>query len=257
VRIHQQSAFILHHRGYSETSLLLEVLTAQHGRIGLIAKGAKRPSSRVRGVLKPFQRLLIGWSGKGELAVLTGAEADGHNAALEGSALYCGFYMNEVLLRLLHRHDPHDRLFDVYQSALTRLCLSNNSHEAVLRVFEKNLLRELGYGLVLDHDIADKKPIEADAMYAYIFERGPTRLAHPELHRPTEGLRIRGASLLALAQETLNDATALRDAKALMRAALARHLGEQPLHSRKLFRRTVPVAVPATEMEINLDKVGG
>ncbi|MBI3546585.1 MAG: DNA repair protein RecO [Gammaproteobacteria bacterium] len=254
VRIHQQPAFILHHHGYSETSLLLEVLTAQHGRIGLIAKGAKRPNSRVRGILKPFQRLLIGWSGKGELATLTGAEADGAHAALEGSALYCGFYMNEVLLRLLHRHDPHDRLFEVYQAALERLCRNNSLQEAVLRVFEKNLLRELGYALVLDHDIADKKPLEADVVYDYIFERGPLRLANPELHRPTEGLRIRGASLLALAQETLEDASALRDAKALMRAALARHLGEKPLHSRKLFRRSIPLS--ATEMEHKLDKVG-
>ncbi len=256
MRVNQQSAFILHHRHYSETSLLLEILTSQHGRIALIAKGAKRPSSRVRGILKPFQRLLIGWSGKGELAVLTSAEADGANAALEGSALYCGFYMNEVLLRLLHRHDPHDRLFDIYQSALTRLCLSNNSREAVLRVFEKNLLRELGYGLVLDHDIGDKKPIETDVVYDYIFERGPVRIAHPELHRPTEGLRIRGASLLALEQEIFNDPTALRDAKALMRAALARHLGEQPLQSRKLFRRTLPLAVTALDRETSLDKVG-
>lgn len=256
MRVHQQSAFILHHRSYSETSLLLEILTSQHGRIALIAKGAKRPSSRVRGILKPFQRLLIGWSGKGELAVLTSAEADGPSAALEGSALYCGFYMNEVLLRLLHRHDPHDHLFDVYQSALTQLCLSTNSQEAVLRVFEKNLLRELGYGLVLDHDIDDKKPIETDAIYDYIFERGPLRILNPELHRPTEGLRIRGSSLLALEQEVLNDPTTLRDVKALMRAALARHLGEQPLHSRKLFRRTLPLAVATSEMESNLDKVG-
>lgn len=245
MRLQQQPAYVLHQRDYSETSLLLEVFTANHGRIGLIAKGARRASSRLRGVLKPFQRLLIGWSGKGELAVLTGAEADGPDCPLEGAALYCGFYMNEVLLRLLHRHDPHGALFDAYEAALQRLRM-DVSNEPVLRVFEKNLLRELGYGLVLDQDIEAKTPIDGRAMYDYILDRGPVRLAHPELNRPAEGVRLRGASLLALAQESLNDPTALRDAKALMRAALARHLGDRPLHSRKLFRRVVPLTAVET-----------
>jgi DNA repair protein RecO (recombination protein O) len=255
VRVQQQPAFILHHRDYSETSLLLEVFTAHHGRIGLIAKGARRASSRLRGVLKPFQRLLIGWSGKGELAVLTAAEPDGTGNAPEGPALYCGFYMNEVLLRLLHRHDPHDTLFEAYQAALQRL-QRDDTNEAVLRIFEKILLRELGYGLVLEHDVVDKTPIDAQAMYDYILDRGPMRLAHPELNRPTEGVRIRGASLLALAREVLDERTALRDAKMLMRAALARHLGDHPLHSRKLFRRVAPAVSPGTEAETHLDKAG-
>jgi len=252
MRIHQEPAFILHHRDYSETSLLLEVFTSQHGRIGLIAKGARRASSRVRGILKPFQRLLIGWSGKGELAVLTGAELDGPALELDGPALYCAFYMNEVLLRLLHRHDPHEALFEAYRSALQQL-RPDNSHETVLRIFEKHLLKELGYGLVLDRDIADRKPIEAQAMYEYILERGPVRLAHPELNLPTEGIPMRGASLLALAQETLDDPGARRDAKALMRAALARHLGDRPLHSRKLFRRVAPARATGPEGETALD----
>jgi DNA repair protein RecO (recombination protein O) len=254
MRIHQQPAFVLHHHDYSETSLLLEVLTAHHGRIGLIAKGARRASSRLRGVLKPFQRLLIGWSGKGELAVLTGAEQDGPDTPLVAQALYCGFYVNEVLLRLLQRHDPHDALFDAYQTALQRLCWGDESQEAVLRIFEKHLLRELGYGLVLDHDVADKTPIDALAVYDYAIDRGPQRLAHPELNRPMEGVRMRGASLLALAQESLSDPAMLRDAKALMRAALAQHLGDQPLHSRKLFRRVATI-LPA-ESGADVDKAG-
>lgn len=252
MRIHQEPAFILHHRDYSETSLLLEVFTPQHGRIGLIAKGARRANSRVRGVLKPFQRLLIGWSGKGDLAVLTGAEPDGPALELDGEALYCAFYMNEVLLRLLHRHDPHEALFEAYCSALQRL-RPDTSREVVLRIFEKHLLKELGYGLVLDHDIADRKPIDSQTMYEYILERGPVRLAHPELNLPTEGIPVRGASLLALARETLDDPAARRDAKALMRAALARHLGDRPLHSRKLFRRAAPVHIAEPKGEAALD----
>jgi len=255
MRIHQQPAYVLHHRDYSETSLLLDVFTAHHGRIGLIAKGARRASSRLRGILKPFQRLLVGWSGKGELAVLTGAEQDGPDTTLVAQTLYCGFYMNEVLLRLLHRHDPHDVLFDAYQDALRRLH-RDGANEAVLRIFEKQLLRELGYGLVLDRDIADNTPIEAQAIYDYAIDRGPRRLLHPELNLPTEGVRIRGASLLALMQESLGDAVALRDAKSLMRAALARHLGDQPLHSRKLFRRVVATPVAETVVEENIDKTG-
>ncbi|MHB8744047.1 MAG: DNA repair protein RecO [Sulfuricaulis sp.] len=253
MRIHQQPAFILHHHDYSETSLLLEVFTAHHGRIGLIAKGARRANSRIRGILKPFQGLLMSWSGKGELAVLTAAEFDTPGTVLEGAALYCGFYMNEVLLRLLHRHDPHDALFEAYRGTLHRL-QRDASNEAALRIFEKHLLRELGYGLVLDHDIADKTPIDTQAMYDYVLERGPVRLAHPELNRPTEGVRIRGASLVALAQEDFLHPTALRDAKALMRAALARHLGDRPLHSRKLFRRVIPADI--VEAENKLDKAG-
>ncbi|MEW6330912.1 MAG: DNA repair protein RecO [Pseudomonadota bacterium] len=251
MRFQQQPAFVLHQREYSETSLLLEVFTANHGRIGLIAKGARRAGSRLRGVLKPFQRLLIGWSGKGELAVLTAAEMDGPGFALEGPALYCGFYMNEVLMRLLHRHDPHAGLFDAYQAALP--CLrADGLNEPVLRIFEKNLLRELGYGLVLDHDIGDRTLIDAAAMYDYVLDRGPVRLAHPDLNLPTEGVRIRGASLVALARESLDDSAALRDAKTLMRAALARHLGDRPLHSRKLFRRVQPSGMKEPE----LDEVG-
>lgn len=240
MRIGQQPAYILHHHDYSETSLLLEIFTPGHGRLGLIAKGARRANSRTRGILKPFQPLLIGWSGRGELAVLTGAEADGTEVPLKGSALFCGFYMNEVLMRLLHRHDSHEALFHAYRSALHALCL-DRSNESVLRIFEKHLLRELGYGLVLDRDIADNTPISMEFMYDYILERGPVRLSHPELNRPVQGVRVRGASLLALAAETLNDAVCLRDAKTLMRALLARHLGDKPLHTRKLFQRA---AVP-------------
>ena len=187
--------------------------------------------------------------------MLTAAETVTFGAVLEGQALYCGFYMNEVLLRLLHRHDPHDALFGAYQNALQRL-QRDDSNEAVLRIFEKHLLKELGYGLVLDHDIADKTPIDAQAMYDYIFERGPIRMAHPELNLPSEGVRVRGASLLALAEETLNNPVILRDAKTLMRAALARHLGERPLHSRKLFRRVVPSTVMEIASETSLDKAG-
>jgi len=255
MRIHQQPGYILHHRDYSETSLLLEVFTARHGRLGLIAKGARRASSRMRGILKPFQRLLIGWSGKGDLAVLTNAEMEDAGSTPEGHALYCGFYINEVLLRLLHRHDPHENLFDAYQAALQNL-QRDDTNEKVLRIFEKKLLRELGYGLVLDHDVADKTPIDAEATYDYILDRGPVRLARPQLNGRTEGVRIRGASLIALERDSMTDPVVLRDVKTLMRSVLAVHLGDRPLHSRKLFRRIAASHSTDTEAEADLDKVG-
>lgn len=255
MRVTQQPALILHHRDYSETSMLIEVFTSHHGRFGLVAKGARRASSRTRGILKPFQPLLIGWSGKGELAVLTGAEAHGPSIELEGQALYCGFYLNEVLMRLLHRHDAHEALFDAYESSLRALRYDSNN-EAALRVFENQLLRELGYGLVLDRDITDSTPISPEAMYDYVLDRGPMRVAHPELNLSVQGVRVRGSSLLALASENLSDASCLRDAKTLMRAALSRHLGDKPLHTRKLFRRVVTPLVRGAHQEADVDKVG-
>lgn len=239
MRMQTQPAFVLHTRSYSETSLLLEVFTSQHGRLGLIAKGARRPASRLRAVLAPFQPLLIGWSGRGELMILTGAEPDGAEYGLQGEVLYCGFYLNELLMRLLHRHDPHEQLYTVYRETLATLVGVTSRYEVALRLFEKRLLRELGYGLMLEHDVTDRSPIVADALYEYIPERGPIRIRHPELNARSQGVRVRGASLLALANDDLSEPRALREAKALMRTLLAPHLGDRPLHSRHLFQQLV------------------
>lgn len=244
MREQQQSAFVLHMRNYSETSLLLEVYTRRHGRLGLIAKGARRASNKSRSAINLFQPLTIGWSGRGELMVLTGAEADGPSIELVGRALYCGFYLNELLVRLLHRHDPHEALYDRYRQAVEGL-RDHISQEAVLRIFEKHLLRELGYGLLLERESGDRAPIDPAAVYDYVLEQGPVRVRHPELAVRFQGVRVRGASLLALAGECLEKPAALRDAKALMRAALAPHLGDRPLQSRRLFQDS-PVRVPVS-----------
>ncbi len=245
MRVVQQPAFVLHRRPYGETSLLLEVFTRNYGRLGLLAKGARRPRRALSGVLKPFQELLIGWSGRGELPVLNGAEPCAEVGELGGEALYCGFYMNELLLRLLHRHDPHEGLFDDYRRALAALGASDGGgkgqggYEAVLRIFEKRLLAAIGFGLVLDRDVGVGSPIESTAVYDYILERGPVRLAAGgDKHVPptNESVRVRGATLCGLRNETL-DAEGLREAKRLLRAVLARHLGPRPLTSRELYAR--------------------
>jgi DNA repair protein RecO (recombination protein O) len=243
MREQQQSAFVLHQRNYSETSLLLEVYTRRHGRLGLIAKGARRPSSKNRGVLKALQPLLLGWSGRSDLMTLTGAEADGATIELVGTALYCGFYVNELLMRLLHRHDPHETLYDCYRAALEGL-RDRGSHEVVLRIFEKHLLKEIGYGLTLDREGASERPIEPDAIYDYRREGGAVRVQDPELAPRGDSVRLRGTSLLALAAERLDGEAVLREIKVLTRAALAPHLGDKPLHSRRLFQERVSPVGP-------------
>ena len=238
MRVAEEPAFVLHARDYSESSLLLEVFAQRHGRLGILAKGARRPKSPWRGLLKPFQPLRLSWSGRGELAILTGAEAEGGADGLTGPAVFFGFYLNELLVRLLHRHDPHEALYGAYRQALVSLG-RGEEHEAVLRIFEKHLLRELGYGLVLDHDIDSRAPLDAQAVYDYLPERGPRRLSG----EPGEGIVIRGASLLALARERFEDEDTLREVKTLMRVALARHLGDKPLNSRRLYQSVMAARI--------------
>lgn len=240
MRVAAEPAFILHSRDYSESSLLLEVFAARHGRLGILAKGARRPKSPWRGVLKPFQPLLLSWSGRAELAILTGAETERGTDGLTGPALFCGFYLNELLVRLLHRHDAHEALYGAYRQALSSLGRGEDP-ETVLRIFEKHLLRELGYGLVLDHDIDSQAPLDAQAVYDYLPERGPRRISSDA--GPGEGVLIRGASLLALARERFDDANMLREVKTLMRAALARHLGDKPLNSRRLYQSVMAARI--------------
>jgi DNA repair protein RecO (recombination protein O) len=246
VRVTQQPAFILHSRDFSETSLILEVFARDHGRLGLMAKGARRPSNKIRGLLNPFQPLLLSWIGRGELPILTDAESGGDATGVDGATLYCGFYLNELLMRLLHRHDPHETLFGSYHAALVALG-SAAAPEIVLRIFEKNLLGDVGYGLVLDHDITDNAPLMPERLYDYLIDRGPVPVAAPGL--PPRGVRLHGASLLALAAESLNSPQALRETKVLMRAALSRHLGGRPLHSRRLYQHVLALRGRGTSEE--------
>lgn len=232
MRVSQQPAFLLHRRDYGESSLLLELFSRDFGRLGAVAKGARRSRSAMRALLSPFQPLLLGWAGKGELATLTGAESEVPAFNLAGTALWCGFYINELMLRLVHRHDAHETLFAVYQTALREL-QQGIQYEVTLRVFEKRLLQSLGYGLVLERETERQTPIVAEDMYVYLPDQGPV----PNLAISESGVCVHGATLLALAQERLADETSLHEAKILLRAVLAQHLGDQPLYTRRLFRK--------------------
>ncbi|MEE9596177.1 MAG: DNA repair protein RecO [Acidiferrobacterales bacterium] len=252
MRVSEQPAYVLHHYSYRETSLLLEIFARDYGRLGILAKGARRARPRTRMPLDPFQRLLMGWSGKGELPVLTGVDLDGDPIFLSGEALYCGFYMNELLFRLLHRHDPHEALFAAYQSSLQAL-QGDDIAEATLRIFEKRLLQEVGYGLVLDTEINNNVPIEPGRMYEYLPMHGPVRATDRKEITTEQSVSISGDSLIALARETLTEQRALRESKSLMRVVLGLYLGRKPLNSRKLFRDLKRIPIIETDTEALID----
>lgn len=227
-----ETGYLLHTYPYRETSLVAELFTRTQGRVAVIARGARRPRSAMRGVLMAFQPLLLGWSGKSELKMLHKAEWQGGYAPLRGLSLICGFYLNELLLRLLPREDPHERLFDAYTEALAQLPGAQD-HAAVLRRFERVLLQDLGYGLVLDRDAGRGAPIAPAARYRYIPERGPVAVADDD---GQSGVELDGQTLLDMAIDRYVDPRTVQQSKTLMRALINHCLGNQTLHTRQLLR---------------------
>jgi DNA repair protein RecO (recombination protein O) len=222
-------AFVLHRRDYSDTSLLVELFAIGLGRFPAIAKGARRRRNPGSALLQPFQPLWVGLVGRGEVRTLTRVEPAGRPLPLAGRALPCGFYLNELLTRLLGRHDPHDPLFAFYHTALGGL--GQGDLETVLRQFELRLLEELGYapglGLVGETGLA----VESGRSYVIEPGHGP----RPAL--PGESaVAVSGATLQALAGGSPLDAAQQREARALLRRLLEPHLGAKPLKSRELFR---------------------
>src|SRR3989338_7069088 len=193
-----QPAYLLHCYPYLDTSLLVEVLTGNHGRLGLVARGGRGPATRHRPFLQPFRPLLISWSGRGELGTLTGCEGHGPAIVLQGTSLYSGFYMNELLLRLVARQDPHAGLFQHYEQALQGLGLEDG--QRALRLFEKRLLEALGYGLQLKYDAADHRPLNAAGTYEFRLEHGLIAVAG-EQHASR---CFSGKSLISLQREELS-----------------------------------------------------
>lgn len=243
MRVNQQLAFILHRYDYRETSLLLEVFSRNYGRVMLVAKGARRRQKYQFANLALFQPMLLDWSSRSDMGTLCAADQDTELVWLDGQALLCGFYVNELLMRLLQRQDPHEDLYDSYQSTIIAL-QSNANHEPTLRLFEKKLLQEIGYGLILEHNITDNNPIQPDTMYHYILDRGPSlrSASSDQVHAPVV---IAGSSLLAFYQNRLDNDIVTRDAKRLTRAALSLHLEGKPLACRRLFQPPTSVATPA------------
>ncbi|MDO8264302.1 MAG: DNA repair protein RecO [Gallionella sp.] len=230
-RQQDEPAFVLHSYPFSETSLILDVFSRKHGRLPIMARGARRPKSNLRGVLMNFQPLLLSWFGKGEVRTLHGAEWQGGQPYLQGTALMCGFYLNELLLNLLARDDPHEQLFDYYRATLHRLA-HETDHAATLRCFEKHLLQELGYALVLEREAGSDKAIQAEVCYRYAVERGPL----PDDGDVRIGLPVLGKTLLDMAADDYADPVTAQQSKQLMRMLLNHHLGGKTLHTRELIK---------------------
>jgi len=232
-----QPAFVLHTYPYRETSVIVEALTEQHGRVALVARGAKRPRSELRGVLQAFQPLTLSWAGAAELKTLVKAEWRGGLPLPGGAALLCGFYLNELLLKLLPREDPHPLLWTAYASALQALTADAHpaAQSATLRRFEVRLLAELGYALALTHDVDSGAPVDAAQRYHYAFDRGP-RLVAEEPRAHSQWPIVRGATLIALATEQYPDGDVAAEAKRLMRGVLDHYLDERRIFSRRVVQ---------------------
>jgi len=257
--------YVLHTYPYRETSLILQVWTRQHGRLGLVAKGARRPKSAHRSLLVPFQPLALDWFGRGELRTLKTAEPAAPATPLAGQGLMAAFYLNELLLKLTHRDDPHEGLFDAYDAAITelrRLSRQAGSQspsgaaapvaaeagaasgvrdspgarelESALRRFELAMLQELGYAVELAREAGSGAPIEAEREYWYVAERGPVRIEGQGM--PANAVRLRGLTLIDLERGRFEDAATAAQAKQLMRLLINHSLNGQELATRALVR---------------------
>ncbi|MDO9602685.1 MAG: DNA repair protein RecO [Rhodocyclaceae bacterium] len=230
-RIDGAAAFLLHAYPFSETSLIIEVFTRDHGRLALLARGARRPRAALRGVLLAFQPLELGWFGNGEVKTLARAEWQGGVPFLQGDDLLLGYYLNELLLKLLPREDAHAALYDAYAAALRALS-AEATHAEVLRRFEKALLAELGYGLTLDRDV-EGEAVQAAGDYRYQIERGAVLAARSGKY--SAGLAVSGKTLLDMAADDYADPRTLMECKQLMRHLLGHYLNGQTLQTRRVF----------------------
>jgi len=226
-RVWLAPVYVLHQHAYRDTSRIVEVFTREQGRLALFARGANGSKSNLKSVLRPFQRLLVSWSGKGEACQLVGAEIDGAATTLPNDRLMSGFYLNELLLKLTERCDPHPEIFAAYSACIEGLC-GGGFEEETLRRFEKRLLDNLGYGLELTRT-PDGAPIAVDAFYKVQAQRGPQPCV-----ADAPGA-VYGRSLADLDTETFTDARSLKDAKRVLRAALDACLDGRALKSREVM----------------------
>ncbi len=227
-KVDGQPAFVLHTYPFRETSLIVEAITRDYGRVALLARGARRPRSSLRGLLLAFQPLELAWAGKGEVQTLMKTEWQGGQPLLTGKALFCAYYLNELLMHLLPREDAHARLFSVYAETLRRF--ADRLKESDLRCFERALLQELGYGLTLEKDVRGGA-IDIAGHYAYEIEHGPVKLQRPG----SSALSVSGKTLIDLAHEDFSDPRSLLEAKQLMRTLIAHYTGGKSLETRRIF----------------------
>jgi DNA repair protein RecO (recombination protein O) len=245
--------YVLHSYPYRETSLILQAWTEKSGRFAVVAKGARRPRSAARGVLVPFQPLALTWFGRGEVKTLKTAEPAGAALPLAGASLLSAFYLNELLLKLIHRDDPHERLWAAYDEAVSALRERSRraagvpglvaaepgvgeprAIEPVLRRFELAMLRELGYAVELGRDAAGGAAIDPEREYWYVVERGPVP-ADGTAER-ADAVKLSGLTLVHLDRGRFDDARTATEAKSLMRMLIHHCLNGQELSTRAIVR---------------------
>jgi len=242
-RIALQPAYVLHRRPYKDSKALIDLLTPEYGRLTVVASGVHSNKSQRKALLQPFYPLLISWMGRGELFTLTKAEPQGAPLNIHPAELMLGFYINELLFRLLSRFEANIELFGFYDLTLRELARTptnnfpSNTVQAILRRFEIRLLENLGYGLILDHDVDSNEPIDPSLVYDYQLNRGPVANRN---NRHFIGVEIQGSSLLNLAKSIpdslIADKNFMLESKYLLRYVLNYYLGEKPLLSRQLYQ---------------------
>jgi DNA repair protein RecO (recombination protein O) len=229
-RVQQEPCWVLHHRPFRDTSRILDVLSRDHGRLAVVARGSRSGRSKLKGILRPFLPLQLSWVIRTDMGTLTGAELNGAPISLSGDALMSGYYVNELILKLLHRHDPQPEIFSVYGSTISALNGAANV-AAVLRRFEMDTLALLGYALNLDHDSRSEGELDPERAYEYRVEQGPV---------PVEGregpMVFSGRELAAVARGDFTEPAVLTAAGRLLRHVIDWHLDGSELQSRKVLR---------------------
>jgi DNA repair protein RecO (recombination protein O) len=228
-RVQQQPGYVLHHRPFRDSSQILDVLTRDHGKVAVVARGSRGSKSRLAGLLRPFLPLRVSWVAKSDLGTLTGAEAAGAPCGLGSDALLSAYYLNELMLHFLHRHDPQPEIYHLYEASIQALSGTKNV-AATLREFELEFLGLLGYAVNLDRVAGTHDDIDPDRNYDYRVEDGPV-----PVDREGGALVFSGATLLAIAAGQFDDAATLRAANRLLREVINHHLGGKELQSRKVL----------------------
>jgi DNA repair protein RecO (recombination protein O) len=228
--VYLQPAFILKHKKYRETSLIIDVLTYDFGVVSILARGVRKKKSTLAGLLVPFTALKLSFVGKNDLKILTHAELNSLDFDLKGLALYCGFYINELVSSLLHKHDPHPELYQQYSSCLSSLNHSSKEIEVILRFFELDLIEYLGYGISLDYDAQSNATIKKAEKY--IFSDGLGMVESSAGY-------ISGGTLFALKERSRLSKQALYEAKQLMRQVISLHLQGKVLKSRLVLAKII------------------
>ena len=229
-RIQNEPAWLLHHRPFRDSSQILDILSLDHGRLAVVAKGSRGAKSKLRGILRPFLPLQLSWFIRSDLGTLTGAEMNGAPLSLSGDALLSGYYVNELLLKLLHRHDPQPEIFAAYSRTIERLAESQDV-APYLRQFEIELLRILGYALNLDHDTETTEPLRPQQQYEYRVEQGLVPVSDRE-----GPMVFRGAEIDAIRNQQFADPAVLKNAGSLLRNVIAYYLDGKELKSRKVLK---------------------